>query len=469
MDLLDDFDLDLEEVIRHTDGGSNLEAAPVANRLNMESSAHHISGVPSHYEEIRLNQPASPDEQSVDSFEDLDDAALDEALQHPPANVSHQNPSYGHNTSALQCTDGMVLSADMHTVEGFDDRAPFQATHRQLSLQISDTVHGKVVQLEQGPTSVRTSNDEHCMSSLDDLAFEGADCRGQDLMPLQMPKQSSTSSQGQLLPQQCRQDAERQADHETAIGTSSLETRLRSPDIPSQHLLTSKQPEEDSTGTQAFSEAMQYAYENDLTSDYLLKSFSLTHILSPLVQRTIPAVNDDGFTDHSHLTEAEIPNPVVLDKFKTLATTPDALRLIAEARRIQSEEEIRSLTEIVSSANKLKHMKLELPLLRTDNERDMSAFQQRYLNHSKALIRSIKEHRLPLHPQSLVDGEGMELSSKARAECEMIQKNSEEEKVGVTKESLTYLFSLLKDEYTTEDRMRHIIDEIQYKKVKMSH
>lgn len=468
MDILDDFDFAFEEVIRYSDGGCNLEAAPVASRLNTESSADQIFSDPSHYEEIRLNQPASPDAHSVNSFEDLDNAAIDEALQHTQDNVSHQNPSYGYNTSALHRTNGMVLSEDMHTLEKFDDRAPFQAKHRQPPLQVSDTVHGNVFRLEKGPTSVRTSEDEHYMSSLDDFAFEEADCRGQDLRPLQIPKQSSMSSQRQFWPQEHAVDAELQIDHETAIKTASLETRLQSPDIPSHNVTTSKQPEQDSLSNQALGEALQYAYENNLTSDYLLKSFSLTHLFSPLVQRTIPAVNDDGFTGHSHLTEAEIPNPVVLDKFKTLATTPEALRLIAEARLFQSEEVIQSLTEKVSNDNNLTRMKLELPILRTDNDRDMNAFQTRYLNRSKDLLRSIEEHRLPLYPQNLADGEGMELSSRARAECEMMQKKSEEEKVVVTKESLTYLFHLLKDEYTTEDRMRHIIDEIKYKKVRMS-
>lgn len=468
MDLLDDFDFDLEEVIRHTDGSSSLEAAPVANRLYTESSANQIPSDSSHYEEIRINQPATPEEQFVDTFEDLDDAALDEALQHTPADLSHQNPSHGYNTRALQYTDGMILSEDMHTLENVDDQAPFQAKHRKPSLQMSDTLHGKVLQFEKGLLSLRTSENEHYMSIPVDRAFDEASYREQDLRSLQIPEQSSTSSHGQVLPQQPARDAELQVDHEIAIGTASLETSLRTPPIPSHNLTTSKQPGEDSISTQALSEALQYAYECDLTSDYLLKSFSITHLLSPLVQRTISAVNGDGLTDHSHLTEAEIPNPIVLDKFKTLATTPEALRLVAETRLVQSEQVIQSLTEKVSNANKLTHMKLEIPILRTDNERDMDAFQERSLNRSKALMGSIKEHRLPLHPQSLADGEGMELSSKARAECVMIQKKSEEERIGVTKESLTYLFSLLKDEYTTEDRMRHIIDEIKYKKVRMS-
>lgn len=468
MDLLDDFDFDFEEVIRHADGGSSFEAAPVASRLYTESSADQIASNPSHYEELQLDQPAFPDSQSVDALEDLDTASLDEALQHTPASLSHQNPSRGHNTSALQCTEGLLHSEDMDTLDTFDGKARFQAKHRQRSLHMSDTVHGKNLVSGKMLSNFRTSGNELYMSILADLAFDEAFSGEQDVKPLQIPKPSLTSSHGQVLLQQPAQDAGLQIDHEIESRTASLDTSWRSPHTPTHIPTTSKQPEEDLLSTQALSEALQYAYKNELISDYLLKSLSLTHVLKPLVRRTIPAVNDDGFTDHGHLAEVEIPDPNVLDKFKTLATTPVALRLIAEARLIESEETIQSLTEKVRSANNFRHMKLELPILKTDNDRDLNAFQERYLNGSKALIRSIEEHGLPLHPQSLADGEGLEMSSKVQADCEMIEKKSKEEKIGVTKESLTYLFSLLKDEYTTEDRMRHIIDEIKYNKVRLS-
>lgn len=414
MDFLDDFDSDSEELFRQIDGGSGLQVAPVASRVCEEYSVGQLPHEQFRYGEDQSGQPASPGQESVDAIEDLDDAAINEALQNNPGMFSPQNPSHGQVANNFGCTDDLVLDEYTQTLEGREDQAAVQAECGPQ--QMSDTVHGKQFQDVYGDTNVHTSYDEQEMWLMESIAFEEPDCREPELRPDQIPKQP---------------------------GDSSL-------------------------NTQALSAALRYAYENALTSDHLLTSFSLSQLLNPLIQSTIPKVNDDGFTDHKHLAHAQIPNPVVLDKSKPLTMTREALRLIDEARFIQNDGLISKLTEEVSNAGKLTHIKLELPILRTDNERDMTAFRKRYLNNAGALLRSIKEHRLPLHPQNLADGEGMELSSKARAECEMMQKKSKEEKIVVTKESLTYLFSLLKDEYTAEDRMRHIIDEIQYKKARLS-
>lgn len=468
MDLLDDSVFDPEEVFCLTDGASSLQAAPVASQVYNGSSLDQLPPEHFRYEEDRSDQPPSPGEESVDAFEDLDDAAFIEALQHNPGGFGPQNPCHGQHANTIEYADDSILNEDVQTLEGLNDQVAFHAECRPL--QTHKTSNGKQFQHVEGDTNGRTSYEEQEMIMLDNLAFEEPDCIGHESRSAQMSKQPSASSQAEahFRPKASAQNAKLHFDRRNSVGMDPEANSLHSSNNPPHYLTTSKQPQEGSLNTQALSKALQYAYENDLTSDYLLTSFSLSHLFNPLIQSTIPRINDDGFTGHSHLAHAQIPSPVVLDKSKPLTMTREALRLIDEARPIQSDEVIQALTEEVSNTGRLTHMKLELPLLRTDNMRDMTGFRKRYLNNTGAILRSIKEHNLPLHPQNSADGEGMELSSKARAECEMMQKKSEEEKVGVTKESFTYLFSLLKDEYTREDRMVHIIDEIQYRKVSLS-
>ncbi|CAN8102338.1 unnamed protein product [Discula destructiva] len=213
-------------------------------------------------------------------------------------------------------------------------------------------------------------------------------------------------------------------------------------------------------------EAMQYAYENNLVVDYLLNSFSIAHLFGPLVRSTIPMVDENGFTSHSHLATVEIPDPIVVDHTETLTITPSASKLIAEARYIPSEEEIQEVTEQVCRLIKAMPRKVELPILRTDNLWDMRVFQKRMLRLScpDACLESIKEHKLPLDPQNIAEGEGMELSCKARAESQSMMKKAEEEKLSVTKASISYLYSQLKDDYALEDQMAYLIGEIKYEK-----
>lgn len=218
------------------------------------------------------------------------------------------------------------------------------------------------------------------------------------------------------------------------------------------------EPPIDSPQGSALDEAIQYAYENSLASDYLLQSFSLSHLFGPLAQGTIPLTNEDGFTDHSELRVLCVPESILTDKMQV---TTSSFKLIAKARYIPSEEELQDATNQVCSPAKVEASKLELPILRTDNDRDLRTFQKDLLQltSANALLESIKKHRLPLHPQNLAEGEGMELSSEAHAESEAMMKKAEGEKLTVTKASIEYLVSQLKDDYTIEDKTAHMIEE----------
>lgn len=213
-------------------------------------------------------------------------------------------------------------------------------------------------------------------------------------------------------------------------------------------------------------EVLQYAYENDLTTDYRLSSFSIAHLFGPLVQTTIPPTGADGFTDQSHLAEVDIQDSSPRERPPT--TTQGALRLIDEARRPLTDEEVGGLTQEICGASTLSQLKLELPILRTDNKLDLKEFERQNLARLTSLPDSIKNHKLPLDPPNVDKGEGMELSVKARAECESLMGKLEREKLEINRDSLRYLASQLKHEFTEEDQMTFLIECIKYEKASLA-
>lgn len=209
-------------------------------------------------------------------------------------------------------------------------------------------------------------------------------------------------------------------------------------------------------------QAIQYAYDNALTTDYTTVPVSISRIVGQSIQSTILPTNDDDLTDHSHLTVLELPVPSPFDN--TLKGTSAALKLIIEARHVLDDNQAQKLTKQVCDAASLKNLKLELPILRTNNNWDMRQYHKENLNRHPALLNSIANHTLPLDSPDISRGEGMELSSKVRAEIEVMIKNMEEEKLGVTRDSLHHLAGVMRDHYTHKDQVACLIGEIKYEK-----
>lgn len=201
-------------------------------------------------------------------------------------------------------------------------------------------------------------------------------------------------------------------------------------------------------------EALQYAYEHDLTRDYTLNSFSIAHLLSKPIQSTLPTITEDGFTDCTHLRDLEIPAPQLRSEVLTISHS--ALKLIHETRRELTDDEVKLLTQDVIDSGSTKNLKLELPILRTDNERDMRDFRTQMASRQDV---NIKDHRLPLDPVTVEDGEGMQLPASARSEANELLRKLEGEKIGVTRSSLQFLADVVKDGYTEEEQWDFLMEQ----------
>ncbi|KAG8167603.1 hypothetical protein KVR01_003292 [Diaporthe batatas] len=199
-------------------------------------------------------------------------------------------------------------------------------------------------------------------------------------------------------------------------------------------------------------EALQYAYEHNLIEDYTLNSFSMSHLLAPLVQSTLPSITEDGFTDASHLPYLEIPVPRVGD---TLAISQSAQKLRDEALQELTDGEVKSLTRGIMNSGNTKHLRLELPLLRTDDERDMREFRKELATQREVRI---GDHRLPL---DLVTGEGMQFPDTARSEANELLRKLENERLGITRSALKFLADIVKDDYDEEEQWKSLLEEVK--------
>lgn len=203
-------------------------------------------------------------------------------------------------------------------------------------------------------------------------------------------------------------------------------------------------------------EVVQYAYEHDLTRDYTLNSFSIAHLLSGPVQSTLLKITEDGFTDCSHLPDLEFREPQL--RSEVLNGPHSARRLIYEAHRDLTDDEANSLTQDVIESGNTEMLKIELPILRTDNRRDMREFRREMAARRDV---HVGDHRLPLDPVTVEDGEGMQLPASARSDANELLRKLEGEKLGITRSSLRYLADVFKDGCTEEEQWDFLMEQVK--------
>lgn len=225
--------------------------------------------------------------------------------------------------------------------------------------------------------------------------------------------------------------------------------------IPDQPLL-------DTVEHPVIDEVLQYAYQSNLITDHLMNPFSLAHLFGDLIRTTIPPIGDDGFTDPTHLTELEVPDIVLREN---LSLPDSACRLICEAYHIPKDEEVEELSRSVLDSDRVRCLRVELPILRSDNDWAVRKFKRDRLARLRV---SIKDHNLPMDTPDSDAGEGMQLHENVRSESELLLQKTEGEKLGVTKGALIFLADQLKVDITRDDLMNYLIGEVKCNKVRTS-
>lgn len=218
----------------------------------------------------------------------------------------------------------------------------------------------------------------------------------------------------------------------------------------------------DSFEGSVISDVLQYVYQHNLTTDHLLNSFSLSHLFGDLIKTTFPESGEDGFTDPKGLTELEVPDILLREN---LSLTDPACRLICEASRVPKDDEVQELTQRAQQYTSTKNRKLELPILRSDNDCDLKKFKKEQLARFHV---PIKDHRLPLDTPDNDAGEGMDLQASIRLESELFSQKLRGEKLGVTKDALKFLAEQLRVDVTREDLVSYLLGGANYVKVSSS-
>lgn len=210
----------------------------------------------------------------------------------------------------------------------------------------------------------------------------------------------------------------------------------------------------------ATGEALQYAYQNDLIIDHRRNSFSLTHLFGNLIRTTFPRTGEDAFTDYTHLAKLEVPDILIREN---ISLTNPAFILTCEACQAPRDEEVDVLARRLLESTSTRRHRMELPILRSDNDWDLRKFKSEQLAR---LHVTIKGHGLPPDTPDKDSGEGMELAANIRSESELFFQNLQREKLGVTRDGLKFLADQLKFDITVDDLMNYLIGEVKYDKVR---
>ena len=132
-----------------------------------------------------------------------------------------------------------------------------------------------------------------------------------------------------------------------------------------------------------------------------------------------------------------------------------SLSLLQEACKPCKEKDVEDLKAEVCGAEaaELKRLKVELPLLRSDEVADCRKLERRV----KAFRQDkLSDHRLPLHPVDVEKGEGVEFPKSARLQDERLMEGVERETLEVKKDTLGFLMKCLRAEWTDKDQQNYI-------------
>lgn len=206
-------------------------------------------------------------------------------------------------------------------------------------------------------------------------------------------------------------------------------------------------------------EVLQYAHENDLISPLERNSFTPLDLSDTPLCTTIRSTADGELTGCSHLEGLEIPAVPTRISWEISSVAP--LRLLKDVSRVLSNEELKKLAREVSTIHNIRHLKLELPALRSDHDSDCREFQKGVLARQNV---SLNDHRLPLEPLNVEEGEGLDFPTSARQQGEVLIKTLENEKMNVQKETLLYLAKQMKSDWSQKDMLRFLVDDLTYEK-----
>lgn len=198
---------------------------------------------------------------------------------------------------------------------------------------------------------------------------------------------------------------------------------------------------------------LQYARLKGLSRDHLAEQFPWRHIAA--LQARVP----DQLTSDSELPQLDLQSLTAdLPTKERLFLTKEGAQLLVATTIAEKDEDV--LTPLLQS-RRAKRMKLELPLLRTDHEQDCRQFAK-----TEGFEPRLGGIRLPEETVDDDKGEGFTIPSQYWDLGDSFMDNVREEKLIVSKETLTYIKGIYRDEWTDVDQEALSLS-LEYKRVGM--
>lgn len=180
--------------------------------------------------------------------------------------------------------------------------------------------------------------------------------------------------------------------------------------------------------------ALEYARRNHLAYNHLTE-----HIPHPYDIVAVPEWFEGDLVSDLHLPQFEF---LTSNTDERLSVSKDAAIMIAWVSNSENSQLVESSTMSIAGHRHLRNKKLELPLLKSDHERDCRDFAGR-----EGFETELKDVKLTFEVIDEDKDEGLTFSASLWGRSEEVMAELKKEKLAVTKEAIFYLQQISKTEW----------------------
>ncbi|KAK6579706.1 hypothetical protein PZA11_007942 [Diplocarpon coronariae] len=195
---------------------------------------------------------------------------------------------------------------------------------------------------------------------------------------------------------------------------------------------------------------LEYARQNGLSRDYLGEPLGFPEL------RELQCRADCEVRDDNNLPSLDLGAEIQIEE--RLVCSKEAALLLSWVAHEAHVQEIEALVDAYcNTPSSIRKMKIDLPLLRTDHEADCRSFASRDGFEVK-----LGDVKFPL--EAVGGGEGFDWALKFANHGTELVKELKHEKLGVTRDAMTYLQEIPKTVWTEEDEKNLWDREQSYKR-----
>lgn len=215
----------------------------------------------------------------------------------------------------------------------------------------------------------------------------------------------------------------------------------------SSQISSSEEDEEEADGKIRAESVLKYARFHGLTSDYSREKTAIS-LPDP------PADLSADLEDPPQSIPFEVPKPFTTREI--WAVDKDAALLLKSVIALAGDFDADNVQQ--PDVHRMRDLKLEMPILRSDCELDMMKFRRKAHRDTPTVP-------LPLEPADEEDDEGFDWPTGYKTLSAQFEARARSEKLDMTKEHLRCLQNMLMDTFTAEDQEAMTNAELAYLRV----